>query len=413
MSESLLIIGGGIEAIPGVKLAKEMGLRVIVSDIDPNAPGFKFADATLLASTYDVEATLKAARNYHEKSGPFTGVMCIAADTPHTVAAVAADLALPGIPLDSALITVDKLAMKDCFDSAGVAIPWYSKVESVSHLTAIVAKQGFPLVIKPVDSRGSRGVLLLRSGVDLEWVFSYAVSYSTAKTVMVERYLEGPQISTESLVINGIIRTLGWSDRNYEKLSDTLPHIVEDGGDLPSMHAQGFETTIDQLIGQAAHALNIQNGVIKGDIVISDGKPYIIELAPRLSGGYFCTHEIPLNTGVDFVRQVIKLTMGWPINRNDLKPRFNRPVSQRYLFPEPGVVTAINGVEEVSTRPGIELCEVRVLPGDEISAIHNHPARAGVVIATGSSREDAQARVCAAIKDIKISTSTRQKIHTK
>jgi biotin carboxylase len=134
----------------------------------------------------------------------------------------------------------------------------------------------------------------------------------------------------------------------------------------------------------------------------------VIELAARLSGGYFCTHEIPLNTGVNFVGHAIELALGQSPAERDLRPRFQQPVAQRYLFPDPGRVTAISGEQEVCRRPGIALCEVRVRVGDVIPATESHPARAGVVIATGDTREQAIDRAEAAIRDIRIETSCQR-----
>ena len=66
MTRSILIVSGGIEAIPGIKIAKGMGLHVVVSDGNPEAPGFEFADDKIIASTYDVEETIQKAKNYHQ-----------------------------------------------------------------------------------------------------------------------------------------------------------------------------------------------------------------------------------------------------------------------------------------------------------------------------------------------------------
>ena len=128
--KTLLIISAGIEAVPGIELAKSMGLQVVISDMNPNAPGFAVADDQLLASTYDVDATVAAARAYHKQVRPLDGVMCIASDVPLTVASVAAVLGLPGIPVESARLATDKLAMKEHFAADGVPIPWFSPVSA-------------------------------------------------------------------------------------------------------------------------------------------------------------------------------------------------------------------------------------------------------------------------------------------
>ena len=221
---------------------------------------------------------------------------------------------------------------------------------------------------------------------------------------MLERFLDGPQVSTESIMLDGVAHTPGFSDRNYELLDTYAPHIIENGGNLPSHLPEATQKAVREVVQRAARSMGIDNGVVKGDIVVHEGKPYVIELAARLSGGYFCTREIPLNTGVDFVQQAIKLAIGEPVNPDDLEPRYQRAVSQRYLFPKPGRVVSITGVEEVARRPDIALCEVRTEVGAIIGEVSSHPARAGVVIAYGPSPEQAREAAEAAVRDVRIET---------
>ncbi len=141
--KTILIISGGTEAIPGVQCAKAMDLHVVVSDRNKDAPGFDYADDRILASTYDVAATVAAARDYHHKVRPIDGVICMSADVPLTVASVAAELGLPGLSLKTAQLAADKLAMKQCFRDKRVAIPWFSEVESRQHLRQLPLQQLF------------------------------------------------------------------------------------------------------------------------------------------------------------------------------------------------------------------------------------------------------------------------------
>jgi biotin carboxylase len=406
MPETLLVVGGGIEAVPGLERAKEMGLHLVVSDQDPQAPGFAVADYRLLASTYDIEATVAAARDYHKSVRRFDGVMCIASDIPKTVAAVAANLGLPGISEESALLSSDKLEMKLKFSRDGIPVPWFSLVESSERLREIVLSRGFPLVIKPVDSRGARGVLRLTEAVDLKWAYEFSASQSPSGRVMVEEFLDGPQISTESIVLEGVAHTPGLADRNYEFLEKFAPHIIENGGDLPTQLSAGEQRSICNLIQQAASSMGVVNGVVKGDVVMHEGKPFIIELAARLSGGYFCTHEIPLSTGVDFVGCAIRLAIGEPVSPDELVPRYQRCISQRYLFPKPGRVVGIAGAEDVLEQPGVVFCQVRLKVGDLVGPVNSHPARAGLVMAMGDSRRQAVERTEAAIRSIEIETAS-------
>ena len=126
--KTILFVGGGIETLPGVELAKSMNLYVVVSDINPAAPCMLHANDCLIADTYSEQDTLAVAKEFHNTQRNIDGVMCMASDIPLTVATVASELKLPGIPVASAKIVSDKLLMKDCFKSAELPIPKYQEV---------------------------------------------------------------------------------------------------------------------------------------------------------------------------------------------------------------------------------------------------------------------------------------------
>jgi biotin carboxylase len=409
LSQNLLVVGSGIETIPGIQRAKDMGVHVVASDVNPKAPGFRISDDSIIADTYGVNETVDAAIHYHKTIRPIDGVICIASDVPLTVASVANALGLPGISIQTARLAADKLAMKRKFVADGVKTPWFSSVENEKHLRSLVNKQGYPLVLKPVDSRGARGVLRLTPDIDLMWAYKLSHGFSPTGRVMIERFMEGPQVSTESIVLDGVAYTVGFSDRNYEYLERYSPHIIENGGELPSCLSADIQDKCRRLVQQAALSMGIVNGVVKGDIVVCEGQPYVIELAARLSGGYFCTHEIPLNTGVDFVGQAIRLALGTKLNPADMIPQYHRGVAQRYLFSKPGRVTSISDISKFLCRSDIPLCEIRVSQGDIIGPIDSHPARAGVIITTGETRDQAIERAMQVVNAIKIETADDRK----
>lgn len=403
---TLLIVSGGSEAVSGIQIARAMGLHVLVSDGDPAAPGLAAADERLLASTYDVAATVATARRYHQHTRPIDGVISIASDVPLTVAAIAHELGLPGASPATARLSADKLAMKQRLAEHRVPIPEFAATKTAADLKAYAARNGYPLVVKPVDSRGARGVLLLTSAdtCDLTWAHATAQGESPTGRVMVERYLSGPQLSSESLMVDGACHTIGMADRNYNDWRRFAPYIIEDGGELPTSLDARARTAVCEVVARAARALDLHSGVLKGDIVMHRGQPHVIEVAVRLSGGYLCTHEIPLSTGVDFVAQAIRLALGERPRAEDLQPTRHTGVAQRWLFPAPGRVRRVAGVEAVAARPEVALCEVRVGVGDEVPPVFSHRSRAGVVIATGGTRAQAIAHAERAVADIAIET---------
>jgi biotin carboxylase len=403
--KTLLIVSGGIEAADAALRAKEMGLYVVVSDYDTEAPGFAHADSRLIADVYGPSETAAAAERYNRKIRKIDGVICVAADAPLTTATVCERLGLPGISRASAELASDKLAMKRRFAEADVPIPWFGEVETPQALQRIAIERGRDLVIKPVDSRGSRGVQRVSHVEDLTKAFLFARSHSPSERVMVEQYLGGPQISTESIVVGGRCHTPGFSDRNYEYLERYAPFFIENGGDLPSHLAPALQAKVKDVVAHAAAALGVMNGTVKGDIVVHNGEAYIIELAARLSGGFFCTREIPLNTGVDFIGNAIKVALGEAVDPADLEPKFLKPVIQRYAFPAPGKVVSICGDEEARQVPGVAELIVTAKLGDVIPPAGDKRPSAAMVLASGGTRDIALHAANEALSCLRIKTA--------
>lgn len=405
MGKTILIVSGGIEAADAAKRAKEMGYSVVVSDRDPQAPGFEFADSCIIADVYGAQETAAAAERYNRKVRKIDGVICVAADAPITAATVAECLGLPGISVATAELACDKLRMKERFAERGVPVPWFAEVETPQALQRFAIERGSNLVIKPADSRGSRGVQRVAQVEDLTKAFMLARSHSPTERVIVEQYLEGPQVSTESVVVNGVCYTPGFSDRNYEYLDRYAPFFIENGGDLPSHLSPEIQAKVKDVVARAAAALGVTNGTVKGDIVVHKGEAYVIELAARLSGGFFCTREIPLNTGVDFIGAAIKLALGEPVTAEELEPKQFIPVIQRYAFPDPGHVISVTGAEEARQIAGVTELIVTAKPGDVILPAGDKRPSAAMVLTTGATREAALSAANDALACLKIKTA--------
>jgi biotin carboxylase len=402
--KTLWIVSGGAEAVPGIIHAKELGYYVVVSDGNPKAPGVALADDFVEVSTYDVDATTAEARRYHHFIRQLDGIMCIAADVPLTVATAAYELGLPGIKVETAQLATNKLAMKERFAAMGVPIPWFSHVESIHHLRNLIEQYGFPLIIKPVDSRGARGVLRLTKSVDLAWAFNHAQKFSPSAQVMVEEFLDGPQISTESVLLDGKGFTPGFADRNYELLETIAPYVIENGGHQPSILTERDQQAVKRCAENAGLALGVQNGIVKGDIVMTSEGPKVIEIATRLSGGWFSTDQIPLGTGVDLIGVAIKLALGEKVSPNEVTPRYQKGVAIRYFFPKPGRIVAIRHLPDMTNMPWVYRLGFFLGPGDFVESATNHTKRVGYVITVGNDRLDAISKAETIIKSVQIET---------
>ncbi len=370
MKETMICLGGGVEAVPIIQKVKDMGLNALVLDYSPSAPGLFIADEAFSAvSCYHPESALPA---LSKRGRRYAGVLCCAVDAPITAAVIAEEFALAGIPPDAAILSEDKFEQKKKLMAAGIPVPPFG----LNH------PEGYG-VVKPRDGRGGRGVIRLLPGVDLDWAYNTASKNGKkSKDVICEKWLDGPQLSTESIVQGGQVLFTAVALRNYARLDEFAPYVIEDGSDSP--WPDGF--VLGEYIGAACRVLGWDNCTVKGDLVISEGKAYIIELAARLSGGFFCSHITPMAYGVDFVKAAIQIALGEKADAG--KARDGAFVSQRYIFPsKEDIGKTVKRVGDTGTSP---FSTYNIKAGDIIQPVDCHPRRWGQVICAGNTLDAAR-----------------------
>jgi len=396
--KTLLILGAGKEQVAAIAAARAKGIRTVVLDMNPDADGRALADEFHPVSTRDRGAILDFVKTH---AGKIDGVMTIASDIPHMVVAAAEALGVRHIPRDVAETCVHKLRMKEKLRQAEVNVPQFARVNSLGELNAFIAQAGFPVVIKPVDNSGARGVQRLTAEMDIAAALDYSRSFAFGGEVIAEQFVSGLQISTEGLMHDGVFHCTGFADRNYARLDDAVPFMVEDGGDIPTVLDARDKARVEAEFEKAVRALGIDWGPAKGDMIFGqDGKAYVIEIAARLSGGNFCYDKVPWSTGVDIVDILVDMAVDNPVDAARFQATRNLATSQRYFFPCAGRIKQVRGLAAAGTLPHVRKVDVWAKPGDAIDAAENHPARVGYVISCAPTREEAVAAAQAAIAQV-------------
>jgi biotin carboxylase len=394
---TILILCGNLEAVDGIRAAKRMGLRVVLMDKNPECPGRALSDEYIRASIYDPDEVVAALERSEERSR-IDGVLTIAADNPCSVAKAAKLLNLEALSCETASISSHKIVQKERLGASGVPTPWYVGVKSVEDVRAVL--NGETYVLKPVDSRGSRGVTRVSQASQAERAFSHASPFSPSGQLILERWLPGRQLSAEAIVWNGEAYLCGIADRNYDRLTELDPYVIEDGGETPSRCSPELDSEIRQLLTCSARALGLTKGTIKADLVLTGKSLSVIEVAARLSGGYFSTVTIPKVYGYPIVEEAIRIALGGVPNLPS-QPLTNVAwQSNRFLFCNPGVV------EEISSRPEPDseliVSELYLREGDRVPVMTNHTDRAGMVMAISDSPGRALSRCKEALDQFQI-----------
>jgi biotin carboxylase len=356
------------------------------------------ADRGVVVDIKDVELLIKIG---HEER--IAGVFCHGVEIPNIVARVAQSLKLPGLDPIIADLCTNKSARIRTLKSAGIPVAEYVEVTSKEQLWEISTTFELPLVIKPIDNAGSRGVQLVLQRSDLYGAYDEALSFSGIPRVLVEQYLQGPQISTESVIHNGWVHTFAFADRNYARADLFAPYFIEDGINYPSIVPNSLKDEVLDLVERTIKVLGIDFGAAKGDIVIHNGVPHIIEMACRTSGGWFSAGSIPAATGVDALKPLLQMSMGEEPDINALTPTRQLGCAQRYWIPtRSSIFYSAIGLDKIRDLDGVEAFDTFFPdPGTRLEKARHHAQRYAQVICTAQDRSVAIARAEAAIQSIR------------
>jgi len=385
----LLVIGASVLQVPAIRKAKEMGLYVAVADFNPNAVGIPLADEYYNVSTIDEEGVYQAAKAFGAD-----GIMTLATDMPMRALAYACGkLGLVGLAYDSSVKATDKGEMIKTFEAAGVEHPWYQIIPGGAKPAP--GSYAFPLITKPTDNSGSRGVMLVHNEEELAAALSYSSENGRRGDVIMEEYMQGPEVSVEVMVSHGVPHVLQITD----KLTTGAPHFVEMGHSQPSRLPEDAQAAIRDLASRAALSVGIENGPAHVEIILTKNGPKMVELGARMGGDCITTHLVPLSTGIDMVGNTIRIALG---EEPDLTQKLHKGSAIRYFNAPCGVIRAIEGVEEAQRIPGVQEITFVKQVGEKSGDIGSSTDRVGFVIAQAESAEAAVAVCERVLETVKI-----------
>lgn len=372
----ILVLTGSMLQERFVKRAKEMGCYVGVIDMIRDAPAGKIADEFFLCSAIDVQGIMDICKQF-KPDGITTGIC----DIPVlTAATVCSKLGLPGMSESTAIKATDKAAMINAFKKNGVAHPEYQVIHSVDEKVELE----FPVITKPVDKSGSRGINLAKNETELRSAIRNSLDASDSKTILVEEYLEGPEVSVELLVQDGIPHVLQVTD----KLTSGAPHFVEIGHSQPSALPEQDIDAIKELAVKAALSLGMINSPAHAEIKVTKSGPKMVEIGARMGADLITTDLLPRSTGIDLAGYEINRALGTPIP-------FVRPenegsgVAVRFINATNGVLMGVENIEDARKVEGIELINITVPVGSVIKNTGCNSDRIGYVLARGRTAAEA------------------------
>lgn len=299
------------------------------------------------------------------------GVCSIASDLAMpTVSYIAEELKLVGNSQECTILTTNKYEMRKKLKKGGIPIPEFQLIKKEQDID--FKKIKFPVIVKPIDRSGSRGIYKAVNLNELTIAMKNAKEVSFTDDILIEEYIDGKEYSIETISQNGVHKIL----QVTEKFTSGAPNFIETAHLSPARVDYASKQEIFEVIEKSLEVLKVKNGASHSEIKISsEGKVKIIEIAARMGGDFIGSDMVEISTGFDFVKSVIKVAIGETIdfkhnvsgnialvkfilddkdinNLKYVKNEYPTTVREYYIHPQ------IKSVSDSSTRNGYCILEI-------------------------------------------------------
>lgn len=319
--KKLAIIGASYLQEPLIQKAKFMGIETHVFAWAANDVGEKSADYFYPISIVEKEKILEQCRKIQ-----IDGICSISSDLAMvTVNFVAEQMGLLGNTVKCTEQSTNKHKMRLCFERGGDPSPKSRLVNSINDLQGVELE--YPVIVKPTDRSGSRGITKLLDEEGLEAAIEVAKEQSFEKKALVEEFAEGQEYSVECISWQGQHHFLAMT----KKYTTGAPHFIETGHIEPAPLSKEKLDQVQKIVFHALDSLEIKNGASHTELKIDDsGKVRLIEIGGRMGGDCIGSDLVELSTGVDFVKSVIQVSLG--VKPEIQKSEQPRAAAIRFIF---------------------------------------------------------------------------------
>jgi len=319
MKKKILLLGGLRYLIPVIKSAHEQGYYVITCDYLPNNIAHQYSDEYINANITDKEAILKIAQELQ-----IDGIMSFAVDPGVLTASyVAEKMGLPGCPYKSVQILQNKVLFRNYLSENGFNVPKAKGYETYSDALQETELFNFPIIVKPTDSAGSKGVTRVDYVEDLKKAFDLAIKNSVSdRKVIIEEYIEqlGFSSDCDSFSVKSDLKFVSFSNQYFDPKAENpyTPSAYSWPSFINLKHQEELVSELRRLV----KLLNLGTSIYNIETRVgTNGKPYIMEVSPR-GGGNRLSEMLRYSTGTDMISYAVRAAIGEPIEELNM-PSYN------------------------------------------------------------------------------------------
>ena len=372
----ILVFGCGELQKSIIGRAHRMGLYVV--GIDPCEEAFckDDADAFEVVGGQDYDRTCAVVEKYG-----INAIVTAATDKPLVMMArIAEKYGFPFFSVDTAIWSTDKYQMKNRFKLGGIPCADGRLVSCIEEAEGLV----FPLIVKPRDNSGSRGVKLCRNTGELKTSIEEALENSRLDTVLVEEYIEGQEYSIEGLHYDGESEVVQFT----EKTTTEFPYNVELEHKQPANLTDEQKDSVREIVCKISAAMKFNNCPSHTELKINERGIFVIETSPRLGGDYITSILTPLSTGINLEDQLLHIALGESVDT--ITGRSDKASAVHFFCLPEGTVVNIDdrGLEEAKQWPGIYSLNLKLKEGDNVHQITSSLNRYGEFIVKAEDRKE-------------------------
>lgn len=330
MKKRLLVLGIGPAQVDLIEIAKEMGMEVFACAFNSKGPGLSLVDDFREIDIKDIDGVKDYAI---EQDVDVIYSMALESG----IATISKVSEMLNLPTFCSLETLNKLTNKGAWRKSLGDIEGNVKSISGNKLEDFKEWNCFPSVIKPVDGSGQRGVYKVNNFKDIESVFEQSISHSKIKELILEEYVDGPELSVNSLMYNGELK--------FSVISDRISYKEYPGGIIKEHHVpsriidKGTEDKINNLVKKVNHIMGLENGHIYFQLKLEENGPKLIEFTPRFDACHMW-RLIYESTGLDLRKVVLEILVygeSETLSKYDFSTK-QKSLKTKFISDKPGTI---------------------------------------------------------------------------
>ncbi|MBN2879423.1 MAG: ATP-grasp domain-containing protein [Clostridia bacterium] len=381
----VMVLGGGSNQVELIKKVKQEGDEAILIDYQLDCPGKKYADMHIMISTQDAKNIKRIAQQQK-----IDAIVTAGADQPVlTAAIVSAELGI-GFYADPELAkaVTNKILMKSIFTKNNIPTPKYCLIKK-DFSESDISSLNFPLVLKPVDCQGQRGVYKIFSTDEIRLKIASTLSYSMEDVALLEEFYENDEITVNGWLDNGELKIISVVDRITIKQDN---HIgICPCHNFPSVYFKKYHDELISLTHEIVSAFNMLNGPVYFQYLLGDEGLKVNEVAMRIGAAYESI-TIPMIANIDITKMVLDYCKYNKADTSALKD-YSMDNNQIYLstqmfFCDAGTIAYMTPLEDILNLPFVKAAQYGYQTGDTVKRLVNATARAGYFVVEGCDFDD-------------------------